>query len=112
MDESEQEVRPGSDNSENGFVEVTREDAQVASQSWEQPSSLDDDADLYGSGDAGDDGVGEDDEVAAAVELEQEKVRKRHTQRVSGWVGARLSWEFIVITYIYPAQYSSTYLSL
>lgn len=91
MDETEQdEGRPESANSENGsengfgFVEVTQEDAKMASQSLDDPSSLvpalDDDEDLYGGADSGDevlqesgegDGAGE-----AAVGLEEEKVRE------------------------------------
>ena len=92
MDETGQtEVRPESANSENGsengFVEVTREDAQMASQSWEDPSSrplpaVDDDEDLYGGAEEGDEGEeeagGGEGEGEVAAELEEEKVRRPH----------------------------------
>lgn len=85
MDETEQdEGRPESANSENdfenGFVEVTQEDAKMASQSLDDPSSHvpapDDDEDLYGAG-GGDEESGEGDGAGeAAIGLEEEKVRE------------------------------------
>lgn len=84
MDETGQtEVRPESANSENGsengFVEVTREDAQMASQSWEDPSSrpvpaVDDDEDLYGGAEEEEEGGGGEGEGEAAIGSEEEKV--------------------------------------
>lgn len=89
MDETGQdEGRPESANSENGsengFVEVTQEDARMASRSLEEPSShvpaLDDDEDLYGGAGSGDEGLHESGEGDGAGEaevgLEEEKVRK------------------------------------
>lgn len=82
----QEEVRPGSANSDNGldggFVEVTEEDAQMAQ--WDPsppppviPPAMDDDADLYGDDREGEDqGAGEDGEEGGAVDdLENEKVR-------------------------------------
>ena len=112
MDETEQtEVRPASANSENssenGFVEVTQEDAQMASQSWEDPSSrpvpaVDDEEDLYGAADEGDDGEeeggGGEGEGEATAELEEEEKVRGHTQFVVGWFTPATqctpSWEY------------------
>ena len=77
MDEIGQEdTRPESAHSddgseEGGFVEVTQEDAQMASQSWEQQqqvqAAVEEELDLYGDGDG-----------AAGESLEdEEKVRRR-----------------------------------
>lgn len=85
MDETEQdEGWPESANFENdfenGFVEVTQEDAKMASQSLDDPSSHvpapDDDEDLlYGAG-SGDEESGEGDGAGeAAIGEEDEKVR-------------------------------------
>ena len=76
MDETGQEdTRPESADSddgseEGGFVEVTQEDVQMASQSWEQqrevPAAVEEELDLYGDGDG------------ASGEIEdEEKVRRR-----------------------------------
>ena len=79
MDETgQEEVRPGSGASDNGseeggFVEVTREDAQLAAQSWEQPSPVGEDLDLLGDVDR-----------AVAERLEdEEKVSQAATPRAS-----------------------------
>ncbi|CAI8045916.1 Reticulon-4 [Geodia barretti] len=71
MDETGQEdTRPESADSddgseEGGFVEVTQEDVQMASQSWEQqrevPAAVEEELDLYGDGD-GASGESEDEE--------------------------------------------------
>lgn len=80
MDETgQEEVRPDSENgSENGFVEVTQEDAQIASQGFKNTSppvpAVSDDEDLYGAAEGGDDGGEEDGE--GAIGSEEEKVRE------------------------------------
>ena len=72
MDETgQEETRPESAHSDNGseeggFVEVTREDAQMASQSWERQEpqpAVEDELDLYG------------DAAAEALDEDEEKVR-------------------------------------
>ena len=86
----QEEVRPGSANSDNGldggFVEVTEEDAQMAA-GWEQSrsdptSALDEDADLYGDDRAGGDegGAGDGEEEAPD---DEEKVRTTPNPRWS-----------------------------
>lgn len=88
QDEMHQESTNSENGSEGGFVEVTREEAQLASQNWgDQPPSsapLYQDADLFRSAEERDDGIGEEEEgeMAAADEGldEEEKVKGRHTQ--------------------------------
>lgn len=116
MDETEQdEGRPESANSENesenGFVEVTQEDAKMASQSLDDPLSHvpapdDDDDLLYGAG-GGDevlqesgegDGAGE-----GAIGPEDEKVRETRphpwvatfTREYTSLVGVQLSKHYM-----------------
>ena len=75
MDETgQEETRPESVHSDNGseeggFVEVTQEDAERASQSWEQQqqpqasvAAAEEDLDLYGDGDGAEGGDMEDEE--------------------------------------------------
>ena len=87
MEETGQdETHAESTNSENGsegeFVEVTREDAQLASQSWGDQPPSDQDVDLLGAADERDDGIGEEEEgevLAADEGLDEEKVKRDAT---------------------------------
>lgn len=84
MDETGQEVRPSSGDSESGsegFVQVTQEDARLASQGAEEHQleeeetripSVDDDADLYGGPEDGEE-EGEEEQEGEPAHKEEEK---------------------------------------